>query len=162
MEYRKIRGNPAQFLSLTGLTIEEFDVLSKDFEYDLNEYLSHYTFEGKQRTRIYRPRKTSVLPTSDDKLFFTLIYMKNNPLQEFHAAMFSMSQPQANMFIHILVPILKQTLKRLGELPERRASRLGDLLENEPNALLDGTERPVQRPSDYALADEHYSGKKNS
>jgi hypothetical protein len=162
LKYRKIRRNPAQFVSLTGLTIVEFDALVKDFEVDVKEYLSRFTFEGKPRIRVYKPRKTSVLPTTKDKLFFTLIFMKNNPLQESHAAMFEMTQPKANMLIHTLVPLLRKTLKRLEELPERRASRISYLLENQPDVLLDGIERPIQRPSDYELADEHYSGKKNS
>jgi hypothetical protein len=147
---------------LTGLTVAQFDALAQDFEVDVIDHLSRFTFEGKPRIRVHKPRKTSTLPTIKDKLFFTLIFMKNNPLQECHAAMFSMSQPQANMLIHTFVPLLRKTLKRLGELPERRASRLGYLLENQSDVLLDGTERPIQRPSDHEVADEHYSGKKNS
>lgn len=162
MKYRKIRRIPTQFLSLTGLTVAEFDALEQDFEVDVNDHLSRFTFEGKPRIRTHKPRKTSVLPTIKDELFFALIFMKNNPLQECHAAMFSMSHPQANMLIHTFVPLLRKTLKRLGELPERRASKLEYLLENQSDVLLDGTERPIQRPSDYEVADEHYSGKKNS
>ncbi|KAA6321567.1 hypothetical protein EZS27_028796, partial [termite gut metagenome] len=41
----------------------------------------------------------SSLPTVEDKLFFILVFMKTNPLQEHHAAGFGISQPKANMFI---------------------------------------------------------------
>lgn len=161
MKYRKIKRNPQQFLSLTGLEIAEFEALSKEFEVDLNNYLSKFTFLGKERIRVYKPRKTSLLPTAHEKLFFILIFLKNNPLQEHHAASFGMSQPKANLFIHKLVPLLRITLKRLGELPERRSYKLDYLLENESDVLIDGTERPIQRPADFQTADEHYSGKKN-
>ncbi len=56
MKYRKIKRNPQQFLSLTGLEIAEFEALSKEFEVDLNNYLSKFTFLGKERIRVYKPR----------------------------------------------------------------------------------------------------------
>ncbi|HEY5536127.1 MAG TPA: transposase family protein [Ignavibacteria bacterium] len=33
---------------------------------------------------------------------FLLIYLKTNPLQEHHAASFGITQPQANILIHLL------------------------------------------------------------
>jgi len=73
-----------------------------------------------------------------------------------------MTQPQADMLIHLLVPLLRKTLRRLGALPERKASRLSGILKGAADVLLDGTERPIQRPADYEMADDHYSGKQNS
>lgn len=162
MTYKKIRKNPAQFLSLTGFEITIFDELVKDFEVEFNEYITHFTFEGKPRQRIYSRRKNSTLAGIDQMLLFILIYLKTNPLQEHHAAFFGMTQPKANMLIHILIPLLRKTLKRIKQLPQRDASRLEEVLKNQPNVLLDGTERPIQKPSDREIADEHYSGKKNS
>ncbi|KAA6324104.1 hypothetical protein EZS27_026532 [termite gut metagenome] len=66
------------------------------------------------------------------------------------------------MFIHLFIPLLQKTLKRLGELPARKASEVEELLKNYDDVLLDGTERPIQKPSDNERADEYYSGKKNS
>jgi hypothetical protein len=72
LEYKKIRQNELQFLSLTGLSLAEFEELSADFSVELEAHMSKYTFEGKERVRVYRPRKTSNLPTVEDKLFFIL------------------------------------------------------------------------------------------
>jgi hypothetical protein len=66
------------------------------------------------------PRKTNVLPGYRDNLLFILVYLKTFPLQELQAATFSMTQLQANFWIHLLSPILRKTLKRLEELPDRR------------------------------------------
>ncbi|KAA6338234.1 hypothetical protein EZS27_013750 [termite gut metagenome] len=162
LEYKKIRQNELQFRSLTGLSPAEFEALSADFSLELEAYMSKYTFEGKERVRVYKPRKRSSLPTVEDKLFFILVFMKTNPLQEHHAAGFGISQPKANMFIHLFIPLLRKTLKRLGELPARKASEVEELLKNYDDVLLDGTGRPIQKPSDNETADEYYSGKKNS
>ncbi|KAA6338048.1 hypothetical protein EZS27_013908 [termite gut metagenome] len=162
MEYKKIQQNELQFLSLTGLSPTEFETLSIDFSVELEVYMSKYTFEGKERVRLYKPRKRSSLPTVEDKLFFILVFMKTNPLQEHHAASFGMTQPKANMYIHLFIPLLEKTLKRMGELPTRKASLVVELVKNYSDVLLDGTERPIQRPPDADRQKSCYSGKKNS
>ena len=157
----KIKKNPVQFLSLTGFTPDEFDDLAMEFHVEWEQYSSHYTLEGKPRQRIALPRKTSVLPGSQDKLLFILVYLKTYPIQELQAATFSMTQPQANFWIHLLSPILRKTLKRLRELPERNSHKLEQLLKDCPDVLLGGTERSIQRPQDAEQQQDCYSGKKN-
>lgn len=158
----KVRKNPVQFLSLTGFTPDEFDDLAIEFRIEWEQYSSHYTLEGKPRQRIALPRKTNVLPGVQDKLLFILVYLKTFPIQELQAATFSMTQPQANFWIHLLSPILRKTLKRLRELPERNSQKLEQLLKDCPDILLDGTERSIQRPRDAEQQKDCYSGKKNS
>jgi len=162
LKLEKIRKNPAQFLSLTGFTTEEFDELALEFRVEWEEYSSHFTIEGKPRRRMALPRKTSVLPGFHDKLLFILVYLKTFPLQELQAATFSMTQPQANMWIHLLGPILRKTLKRLKEIPERDSQKLELLLKDCPDVLLDGVERSIQRPLDSERQEACYSGKKNA
>jgi hypothetical protein len=72
-----------------------------------------------------------------------------------------MTQPQANFWIHLLSPILRKTLKRLGELPERNNQKLELLLKDCPDVLLDGVERSIQRPLNTEQQQDCYSGKKN-
>src|ERR1035437_1175429 len=158
----RIRKNPAQFLSLTGFTAEEFDELALEFRIEWEQHSSHFTLAGKQRQRMALPRKTNVLPGFQDKLLFLLVYLKTFPLQELQAATFSMSQPRANFWIHLLSPILRKTLKRLGELPERNTQKLKLLLKDCPDVLLDGVERSIQRPLNAEQQRDCYSGKKNS
>jgi len=59
-----------------------------------------------------------------------LVYLKTFPLQEYQAATFSMSQPQANFWIHLLCPIFRKTLQRLEELHEGNNQKLAKLLQD--------------------------------
>lgn len=162
MKYDKIKKNPIQLLSLTGFNNTEFEAFIPVFKYHWDEYYSHFTLKGKERERISYNRKTSQLPLIGDKLLFILSYMKNNPLQEYHGATYGMTQPQCNNWVHLLTDILLKALKTLGELPDRNHLRVQHLLSNCKDILLDGTERPIERPKDSEKQKSCYSGKKNS
>lgn len=69
-----------------------------------------------------------------DKLFFILIYLKTNPLQELHTIQFGMTQPQVNKWLHLLSGILRCTLKTMGELPDRSSKRLIYILKSCTNS----------------------------
>lgn len=162
MKYDKVRKTPSQLLSLTGFTEVEFEAFVPAFEQHWNEYNSHFTLGGKPRLRISYNRRNSKIPLIKDKLLFILSYLKNNPLQEYHGATYGMSQPQCNQWVHLLSEILLKTLKTLGELPDRNHLRVKYLTEQCQDLLLDGTERPIERPQDTDRQKSCYSGKKNS
>lgn len=73
-----------------------------------------------------------------------------------------MTQPQCNEWVHLLSDILVKTLKTLGELPDRNHLRVQYIASQCENILLDGTERPINRPQDADRQKSCYSGKKNS
>jgi len=79
-------------------------------------HFEYKTLKGAYHQRKYSPRKTEYLPTNADKLFFILIYLKNNPLQEHHAAAFGLTQDMANKWIHLLINILDVTIQPPHEL----------------------------------------------
>jgi hypothetical protein len=160
MRYEKVKKLPGQFLSMTGFTIEESDSFLPYFKTQWDEYNERFTLEGSPRRRIFYNRKTGLLPLASDKLLFILSYLKNHPLQEYHAATFCLTQPQCNVWIHLLSNILLKTLKSLDELPDRNPLRMVYQLEQYRDVLLDGTERPVQRPQDSDRQKSRYSGKK--
>jgi hypothetical protein len=147
---------------MSGFTVDEFDLFLPCFKEHWDEYNERFTIAGKLRQRISYGRKNGLLPLPEDKLFFILSYLKNNPLQEYHAGMFGLTQPQCNVLIHLMSSILLKTLKTLGELPERNSLRLDELLKKCRDVLLDGTERPVQRPQDSEIQKSRYSGKKKT
>ena len=162
MRYEKARKNAPQLFSLTSLTVSEFEVLLPSFKHHWDDYYLRYTLEGNLRERISYGRVTGKLPMIGDKLLFILSFLKNNPLQEYHGATFGMTQPPCNDWIHLLSDILVKTLKSLGELPDRNSLRMEHVLSGCRNVLLDGTERPIQRPMDHDRQKSCYSGKKNS
>jgi hypothetical protein len=118
--------------------------------------------DGKpRRKRKYSDYKNSPLPTIEDKLFFILHYLKTNNLQSVQGALFGISQPKANVWIHCLQPILNQTLAELGELPARQMAEM-TFAENEETLYFhDGTERPIPRPCNPEQQRLYYSGKKS-
>lgn len=131
--------------------------------------MSEYEMSGKRRSgqrrspSIYR---NSPLPGIPDRLFFILVYLKNNPLQEYHAACFGMNQKHCNLFVHCLTKILRLSLEAMGLVPVETDSglsaRLSELSKDghKPVLLHDGTEREIPRPADRDLQKERYSGKK--
>lgn len=162
MQYDKIKTRPIQFVGITGLKVEDFNFLLSYFKAEWDEYNEYFTMDGKPRQRKSYARVDTILPKVADKLMFLLIYLKTNPLQEHHAASFGMTQPQANVLIHLFSGILHKTLKRLGELPERNEYRIKYIIKSCKDVLLDGVERPIQRPQTSDLQKACYSGKKNS
>lgn len=150
----------SQFKSLVGMSVEEFELLHNYYEVQWKAYITHFTVSGTPRLRPHRIRKDGKLESSKDQLLFILQYLKGNGLQEHHAAVYQMNQPQANLWIHLLLALLKKTFKAMGELPERRADKLKALLQNMEQVFIDGTERDIQRPLDAQAQQEHYSGKK--
>lgn len=161
--YNELSQNPSKFLALTGYTVEEFQALLPHFRAEFDEHVKTKTLDGKTRIkRRYTDYQTSRLPTIEDKLFFILIYLKQGATQEMHATLFGMHQPDANQWIHLLHPVLNQTLAKLGELPKRDAEAL-DLEEGDVEVYFhDGTERPIPRPTDPKTQETYYSGKKST
>lgn len=163
MKYQDCAENPPQFLSLTGYTRQEFDALLPHFGECYYDWMDTYRVDGKYRgKRGYVDYRNSPLATIEDKLFFILTYVKTNNLQSVQGALFGMSQPKANMWIHCLHPVLNRTLECLDVLPARYIEDVN--FESSGGALCfqDGTERPIQRPSDSEEQKRCYSGKKNS
>src|SRR5262249_61453503 len=105
---------------------------------------------------------TGALPKSEDKLFFILVYQKTNPLQTMHGLQFGVSQPQANAWIHRLLPVLQQALRALGEAPERDARRVATrplARAGRSDLTIDRSEPPRQRPKDNAKQKQPYHPK---
>lgn len=156
MNYQISSTKSREFLSLTGLTLDEFKALLPHFREALSTCL--YTLEGKQRQKPSTSYSNSPLPTVEDKLFFILVYFKQYPTQSYMGSSFGMTQPKANVWIHYLSPILQEALSAAALSPAREADDLGD----EPGSLFshDGTERPIQRPTEGQKT--YYSGKKKT
>lgn len=145
-----------EFKALTSLTKIEFDELLKGFAAVWEEFRN-----PSGTPPCGRPPQ---LASSGDKLLFILFYLKNYPLQEVLGFWFGLDQSQANRWIKTLSSILRETLKRGAYLPAREAQQLEDDLANLPSSdlILDGTERPRQRPQDQEAQKLFYSGKKTA
>jgi hypothetical protein len=150
-------------LDLTSVTLDEFRRLVPPFEAAFQAHMAQWRFDGQPRTaRRYTTYQTCPLPTPEDRLLCILAYLKPSPLQVVQGRLFGMDQSQANQWIHLLVGVLKATLRALGDAPSRSlqelAQRLG-VTEAEAAALVVPTaepsppaEPPVAAPSPAAAA----------
>ncbi len=115
LRYHKISNDERKVLSLTSLTPKEFADLVPLFTTSFYDYLDEQTVDGYERIgRRYVPYRNSTLPTMEDKVLFILVYLKQAPTQEVQASLFGMRQPKANMWIHLLHPVLNRALKQHG------------------------------------------------
>ena len=169
MNYKEHKDNAKSFRALSGLSHDQFCQLLPYFEASHNDYLSEYELTGKRRTnrRSFCIYKNSPLPDVPERLFFILVYLKNNPLQEYHAACFGMDQKHCNTFVHCLSHILRMSLETMGLVPAQTdkelSARLSEISKDstvQPVLLHDGTEREIPRPVDSDEQKEQYSGKK--
>src|SRR4051812_23018528 len=168
LSYEVVKRNRQQFLSLTGMEVGVFDALHEAYQKQWNKYIKAYTVAGEKRTRAHRKRSDGVLEQTEDQLsagsfgLFVLHYLKSNSIQEHHAATYGMRQSQCNMWLHLLLRLLHQTLKALKQLPERNATKLSRTLKGLREVFIDGTERDIDRPVDNEEQRKYYSGKKKA
>ncbi|MBD3886657.1 transposase family protein [Phormidium tenue FACHB-886] len=99
-----------------------------------------------------------------DKLLFILFYLRHYPTQEVQGFLLGIAQPQADPWVHRLTQVLNQALGYEQQLPERNPHRLEAVLKDCPSLefIIDGTERPINRPADPEAQRETYSGKKKT
>lgn len=161
LKYSKINQSEGVMRSLTGLTNAQFDKLLPAFEHQYDKRYNKYNLRGELRQRSPGKKVSDKLPESEEKLFFILTYAKSYPTQQVQASMFDMHQPQCNSWIKLLMPVLNDALDELGLLPARNGEKAKRKLKEEQEVIIDGTERPIQRPQDYDTQKEYYSGKKN-
>ena len=159
--YEQIRSEKT-LIAVTGLKRKAFEELCEKFGACWQAHIAEYRLDGSPRQRRLGRKRADILPSDADKLFFILKYLKNNPLQEELAHDFAMPQPHANLWIHALLPVIRQTLKAMSLSPQRTSENLSEILDRYEYVLLDGTERRIERPQDAEEQKAVYSGKKKS
>ena len=123
--YEQKRKTPSSFRALTGLSIAQFDAIVPLWMEQWDITMEYQTVTGKYRwNRRHSSYKNSRLPTSADKLFFILVFIKQAPTQELHGTVFGMAQPTAHTWIHVLLPVLFATFSANGYLPARTPDEL--------------------------------------
>ena len=163
--------------------MEEVRALVPHFEAAFLDYMAEWTLHGRRRlARCYTTYKNCPLPTPEDRLLCILISLTQNPTQLLHGRVFGMRQSKATPWLHVLLPVLCNTLRTLGDapcrsletlcerlgvegplLPRRRSTRRRSPRHHTPSGPPfghDGTERPLPRPQDATAQKRCYSGKK--
>src|SRR5712691_5065239 len=189
LRFIDVQSRPTEFLDLTSLTLEEFQILIPPFEAAFQAHMAAWRLDGKPRTaRRFTVYQNCPLATPEDRLFFLLTSLKTSALQVVQGRLFGMGQSKANQWIHVLLPALLAALRALGDAPTRSltalaqrlgvsetdAASVGAPLAEEPAPggvgpargasvppfAHDGTERRIVRPQDPADQTACDSGKK--
>jgi Helix-turn-helix of DDE superfamily endonuclease len=129
LRFTDVQARPTEFLDLTSLTLDEFQLLVPPFEAAFHAHMREWRLDGKPRTaRRFRVYQTCPLPTPEDRLFFILTYLKTYALQVVQGRLFGMRQSKANQWIHVLLPALLAALRTLGDAPARSLTALAQRL----------------------------------
>ncbi len=161
--FAALQKNASAFRCFTGLTVTGFEALLPAFERAYEADLDQRDAARKvKRQRARGGGSRGKLRTLADKLVFILCYFKLYPVQELQGYLFDLQQTQAWDWIHRLTPILHQALGYEQQLPARPTRNLAEVLQHCPGLefVIDGTERPTQRPQVAEQRDARYSGKK--
>jgi len=129
LRFADVQSRPTEFLDLTSLTLDEFQLLVAPFETAFHAHMAAWRLDGKPRTaRQFTVYKNCPLPTPEDRLFFLLTYLKTYSLQVVQGRLFGMGQSKANPWIHALLPVLLAALRTLGDAPARSVAALAQRL----------------------------------
>src|SRR5262244_238236 len=129
LRFNELQARPTEFLDLTSLTLDEFQLLVPPFEAAFHAQMAAWRLDGKPRTaRRFTVYKNCPLATPEDRLFFILVYLKTYALQVVQGRLFGMGQSKANQWIHMLLPPLLTALRTLGDAPARSLSALAQRL----------------------------------
>jgi hypothetical protein len=129
LRYADLVRKPLDVLDMTSLTPDEFQILVPSFEAAFQAHMAEWRLDGKPRTaRRFTTYKNCPLPTPQDRLLFILVYLKTNPLQVAHGLMFGLPQGKTNQWIHILLPVVRASMRSLGDAPTRSLRELAQRL----------------------------------
>jgi hypothetical protein len=166
LEYQRLKKDRRQLLALTGLTHKEFVALHETFCLAYaTVYQGDHTAAGSARKRRSGGGRKGRLGTTEQKLLFSLVYLKTYPLQALLGELFGLSQSRANRWLQRLLPMVKQALDDLGVLPSREPEQFARQERSCPEGvelIIDGTDRCRQRPKNKAKQALPYSGKQKT
>ncbi len=146
VRFADLQTRPTEVLDVTSLTLVEFQQSVPPFEVAFQAHMAHWRLDGQPRSaRRYTTYKNCPLPTPEDRLLLILVYLKTYPLQVVQGRSFGMGQSKAHQWNHVLLVVLRATLRTLGDAPTRSltalAKRLG-VAEAEAAVLVVPTQGP--------------------
>ena len=129
LRFADLRSRPTEGLDLTSLTVNELQPLVPPVEAAFQDQMAHWRLDGKPRTaRRYTTYTNCPLPTPEDRLLFILVYLKTYPLHVVQGRRFGMGQSKAHQWLHVLLVVLRATLRALGDAPTRSVQALAQRL----------------------------------
>ena len=114
MRYTELKNTRSEFLSVTGLTVEEFEHYLPSFTMAYGElYPPPKTIDGRPRQRRSGSGVPGALAHMEDKLLFIWMYRQVHTARPALGLHFGLSHSQINYWIHRLLPVLALTFSKL-------------------------------------------------
>jgi hypothetical protein len=146
--FAELKDHPDTFLSMTGLSVDEFRQLVPMFG---SIWTKTHAADGQEQGR--RPAIRSM----QDRLIFILFYYKCHPLQQILGYLFGVSQERACELIHEYTEIMLEMVRENGLAPERISEELKKSL----SKIHKGITSSMQ-PSDPSSDPKTKTSRKNS
>ena len=161
MKSKRTNNSTIKVNQLTSLTTQEYEIILETFNYSVTQKLKMYTLQGSRRKRYQQKESSnSSLLGSRKKLDFMLLYLKDNMNQHTLGHFYKMSQAKVSQWFSYLLPVLEESLKRLGYVPLFQESYTHSN-QKDDYVFGDITERELPRKRCYEAQKEDYSGKKH-
>jgi hypothetical protein len=162
MSYKNIHSmSPRLWKSTTGLSKQQFSILLTKFQICYESYYESTLTEGFESLNIKNP----ILETYETCLFFVLFQLKNGLTFDILGFIFNTDGSNAHRNFERYLFVLEMTLEQEQMLPKRIYQTVEDLiahLADETELIFDGTEFPIERPTDSEKQKNAFSGKKNA
>lgn len=160
--YAKLSKRVSAFRSLTGLSLDEFEVLYQQVGGQIESYHIHHLER--------RPRERGIggggqyRNDARNRLLMALIWLRVYPTYDVLGFIFDLDKSNVQRNLKPVLAVLRAELGAEIEWPDktRRKKKLGEFVAEfeEVVAIVDATEQPTQRPQDDTTQAQHYSGKK--
>lgn len=167
MKYITLRQRPKQFLSFTGLKVEEFDRLSALIRSDWVTQREERIHKGNpNRKRKQGAGRKFVLETLEDQLLVTLVWSRLYLVYFVMEHLFSIDESTVSRTIQRIKPLLQDRFMLPERLPKKKIRTIQELKAFLPpdidldDILVDGTEQAIPRPQKKRKRNAHHSGKK--
>lgn len=161
--HTKLAKKQKQFLSITGVTPQQFDSLSKEIQ---KQYKT--TEEKRLSKNKKRQREMGAGHKFDhclkDRIMMLLMYYRMYTTYDLLGMIFDLDKSNVMRDIKYLEPAIKQSIpipsKKYAD--SKKINSMTQLQEFFPEliTMTDGTEQPIPRPKDKKKKKTHYSGKK--
>jgi DDE superfamily endonuclease/Helix-turn-helix of DDE superfamily endonuclease len=160
LDIERILGQDRLMRAMTGLNRQAFAALVPSFVVAYRESLLALP---QPRQRAMGGGRKARLESIEAKLLYILVYCKCYPTFDLAGVLFGFDRSQAHEWTHRLMPVLETALGYEMALPERQINSVEAFVAQFPDVkrvMIDGTERPIQRPQDPERQKANYSGKK--
>ena len=158
----KLAKKPKQFLSITGLTVPQFDSLSKEIKKNYKTTEQKRLSKGKREREIGAGHKFDL--SLKDRILMFMMYYRMYTTYDMLGMIFDLDKSNVMRNIRYLEPAMKQSIPIPAKIyvNSKKLTTMVQLQQFFPDliAITDGAEQQIPRPKDKRKRKTHYSGKK--